>query len=321
MKRTSMFFAAAALVTLSGTAWAQTIGMGVGRQGFWTYSTGAAISKVASDAGIRMRVQPHSGTTVYVPSINAGQLEFGLANHLETVYALSGTGLYKGKQQPNLRVVTVIAPLRVTLFVQKDSPIKSLADLRGKRVPGGYASQKIVHLLTRAFLANAGMSFDDVTLVKVPNVVRGANDFAAGKADAFSFALGAGAVSKTAASVGGVRALGVDPSPAAMARLHKLIPVGYAQRLKPAPHLVGIDRERPIFAYDYLTLAGSGTPDELVYKLVKAMHGGKAKLANAFKPLREFNPNGMVKNLGKGVPYHPGAIKFYKEIGAWPPKG
>jgi len=321
MKRMSVVFAAVALSAMATTAWAQTVGMGTGRQGFWTYSTGAAISKVASDAGIRMRVQPHSGTTVYVPSINAGQLEFGLANHLETVFALSGTGLYKGKQQPNLRVVSVIAPLRVTLFVRKNSPIKSLKDLKGKRVPGDYASQRIVQLLTTAFLANAGLSFADVEMVKVPNVVRGANDFAAGKADVFSFALGAGAVSKTAATVGGVRALGVDPSPEAMARLHKFIPVGYTEVLKPAPHLVGIDKPRPIFSYDYLTLAAASTPDEMVYKVTKAMHDGKAKLAAAFKPLREFKPDRMAKNLGKGVIYHPGAIKYYKEIGAWPPKG
>jgi len=309
-----------ALSALAGTAYAQTVGMGVGRQGFWTYSTGAAISKVASDAGIRMRVQPHSGTTVYVPSISAGQLEFGLVNHWETVQAMTGTGLYKGKPQPNLRVIGIIAPLRVTLFVKKDSPIKTIADLRGKRVPGDYASQRIVHVLTQGFLASVGMTFSDVEMVKVPNVVRGANDFAAGKADTFSFALGAGAVSKTAASVGGVRALGIDPSPKSMTEMRKFVPVGYADMVDPAPHLVGVDKRMPIFSYDYLALAASSTPDEMVYTVVKAMHDNKDKLVSAFKALREFKPDQMTKDLGQDAKWHNGAIKYFKEIGQWPPK-
>lgn len=320
MSATRVLFAAVALCAMTVTAAAQTVGMGVGRQGFWTYSAGAAISKVASDAGIRMRVQPHSGTTVYVPSVNEGQLEFGLANHLETYHALNGVGLYDGKKQPNLRVIGVIAPLRVSIFVKKDSPIKTVADLKGKRVVGDYSSQRIVHLLMEAFLASAGMTYDDVEMVKVPNVVRGASDFAAGRADCFMFALGAGKVAETAAAVGGIRALGVDPSPEAMARLHKFVPVGYADMVKPAPHLPGIAEPTPIFSYDYLALASSKTSDDLVYKVTKAIHDNKEALASSFKPLQEFNPDTMAKDLGENVVYHPGAIRYYKEIGAWPPK-
>jgi hypothetical protein len=86
----------------------------------------------------------------------------------------------------------------------------------------------------------------------------------------------------------------------------------------PAPHLPGVVGPTDVFAYDYLALAGKGTPDDLVYKVVKAMHGNKAGLAAAFKSLEEFDPKTMVKDLGKDIQYHPGAIKFYKEIGAWP---
>lgn len=320
MKSSNLLLGAVALVAMAGTAAAQTVGMGVGRQGFWTYSAGAAISKVASDAGVRMRVQPFAGTTVYVPSINAGQLEFGLANHLEVRQALDGVGLYKGKPQPNLRVISVLAPLRVGLFVKKDSPIKSVADLKGKRVPGDYASQKIVQLQTVALLATAGLTFKDVQMVKVPNVVRSAKDFAAGRADAFFFALGAGAVSETAASVGGVRVVPVANTPAALATIHKYNPVAYIDVVTPAPHRVGIDGPTPIIAYDYLALAAASTSDDLVYKVVKAMHDNKKGLVASFKALGEFNPAAMVKNLGAGVKYHPGAIKYYREIGAWPAK-
>jgi len=310
----------AVFAAMTGTAAAQAIGMGVGAAGFWTNSAGAAIAKVANDAGVKMRIQPFTGTTVYVPSIDNGQLEFGLANHLESYQAVHGVGLWGGKKLDNIRVVTVISPLRVTLFVKKDSPIKRVSDLKGKRVTTDYSAQKIVQLLVEGTLSSGGLTMNDIEQVKVPNVVRGATDFAAGKADAFFFALGAGKVAETDAAVGGIRALGIDPSPGALQRLQKYIPVGYGDLVQPAPHLPGVVGPTRILAYDYLALAGKDTPAELVYQVTKAMHGGKAGLAAAFKPLAEFDPAKMAKELGKGLEYHPGAIKFYREIGAWPAK-
>ena len=109
MKSWTKLGAFAVAMAISGTASAQTVGMGVGVAGFWTNSAGAAIAKVANDAGVKMRIEPSSGTTVYVPSINNGNLQFGLANHEEPFEAVHGTGLWTGKQLPNLRVVSVLA--------------------------------------------------------------------------------------------------------------------------------------------------------------------------------------------------------------------
>ena len=75
---------------------------------------------------------------------------FGLANELETNYAVTGTVIYKGKPQPDIRVVAIMNPLYSALFVRKDSPIKSIADLKGKRVPTDYTSQRVLDILGRA---------------------------------------------------------------------------------------------------------------------------------------------------------------------------
>jgi hypothetical protein len=57
----------------------------------------------------------------------------------------------------------------------------------------------------------------------------------------------------------------------------------------------------------------------VVYKVVKALHGNKKGLLASFKGLGGFKPNRMTKKYA-GLQYHPGAIKFYKEVGQWPPK-
>ena len=80
-------------------------------------------------------------------------------------------------------------------------------------------------------LANANLSYGDVQKVPVPNVVGGADELAQGKADVFLFALGSGKVSEVDAQVGGLRVLPIDPSPDALARLRKFIPVAYPVKL------------------------------------------------------------------------------------------
>jgi TRAP-type uncharacterized transport system substrate-binding protein len=155
--------------------------------------------------------------------------------------------------------------------------------------------------------------------VPVPNVNGGAHEFAQGKADVFMFALGAGKVSETDAQVGGVRVVPIDPSPEAMARMKKFIPVAYATKLEPGKGRVGILGSTWVYGYDYLVLTNAKVPDEAVYKLTKAMHENKAALAAGFAGLSGFDPARMTKDTGP-VQFHPGAIKYYKEIGAWPPK-
>jgi uncharacterized protein len=312
--------ALAAALALATPASAQIYSLGTGKQGFFTYSAGAAIAKVAADGGLNLRVSPFGGTSAYVPGVNAGEQQFGLANELETHYAVTGEVIYKGKPQPDLRVVAILTPLYSEFFVRKDSPFKTIADLKGKRIPSGYASQRVIDVLTKGTLANGGLSYDDVQHVPVPNVVGGAEEFAQGKADVFMFALGSGKVSEIDAQVGGVRVLEIDHSKEAMDRLRKFIPVAYATQVKPGKGRAGVDKPVWVYAYDYLVLANDKVADDVVYKLVKLMHEHKKELAANFGALNEFDPERMAKDMGPAK-FHPGAIKFYKEIGQWPPKG
>jgi hypothetical protein len=128
-------FAAAVLV--SGAAYAQTLGIGTTKGGF-TNQAGQSLAKMLSqNTDLQVRAQPFGGSSVYVPLLNKGELEFGLVNELEALFAVTGTGIYPDRPNPDLRVVSVSIPFRVATFVRKDSDIKTLADLKGKRVPSG----------------------------------------------------------------------------------------------------------------------------------------------------------------------------------------
>ena len=73
-------------------------------------------------------------------------------------------------------------------------------------------------------------------------------------------------------------------------------------------------------AFDFLLNTAAEVPDDVVYKVVKALHDGKKELLQSFKGLGLFNPQRMTKTYA-GLAFHPGAIKFYREAGQWPPKG
>jgi TRAP transporter TAXI family solute receptor len=211
-------------------------------------------------------------------------------------------------------------PLRNTFWVAQDSPIKSLSDLKGKRVPGGWTSQKTIGDLASAFLANGGLTYDDVKMVPVPNVNGGADDFIQGKVDAFFFAIGAGKIREAGAKVGGMRALPIDPSPEAMARMHKYVPVQYPLLVKPSKANYGILEPTYIGAMDFVFVTNKDVPEDIIYGVTKVIHGGKADFIKSFAPFgANFTPDLMSKEIPAGE-YHPGAVKFYKEAGLWPPK-
>jgi uncharacterized protein len=200
--------------------------------------------------------------------------------------------------------------------VRKDSAIRTVADLRGKRVPGEFATQINSLWMAEATLASAGLTYADVQTVPVPHVVRGIDDFAAGRTDAAFFSLGAAKVAEVNAQVGGVRFLSVDNNARTAAAFEKHAPGSYVSSVTPSPALVGIAEPTNVLATDLTMIVGTKTTEEVVYKLVKSAYEKRAEMAEAFPPFREMTR--MAKKAA--FEFHPGAIKAYQELGAWPPK-
>ncbi len=317
MKPIRLAAALAALLSFTGLAQAAPLGIGTSAQGAATYSMGSAIAKVASEKGdLQIRVQPQGGTGKVVPLVNSGRLDLGLANILEVTNAIKGRGPFKDKANPNIKVIGVMYPFRVGFFVRTDSPIKTVADIKGQRIGSDYSSQKIIGILTRSLLDNAGISMQEMKPVPVATIVQQADDFAAGKLDVGFFAVGAGKVAQVNAAVGGIRFLSVNPSAEAMTRLKKTVPPAYAQLTNPSKGLPGVVSPTELMAFDYLLYAGAHVPDDVIYNLTKTISANKAGLAASFGAFNSLDPKKMAKDIG--LPHHPGAVRYYKEAGVWP---
>jgi TRAP transporter TAXI family solute receptor len=313
MKRiaVSLSIAAAAFIA---PAHAQVLGFGSAPQGSIGYNMSAAIARVMSEhAGIQSRVQPYSGSSAVLPLVNSGELDLAVCNVLEIEEATTGSGMYKGRKQANLRVLGVIFPLYSSIFVRKDSPVKTMAELKGKRLPYGYSAQVTLERIVDAIISTGGLQRSDIVPVLVPNVVRGADDFMEGKLDGGFFALGAGKVAEVDKTVGGIRFLPVSDDPQSLARMQKHMRYAYVTTVKPSPAFVGLDGPTKLMAYDYLVTVGKHVKDDTAYKIAKSMYENKAGLAQSLKAFNIWDPQQIHKKMP--ADFHPGAEKFYKEKG------
>jgi TRAP transporter TAXI family solute receptor len=265
---------------------------------------------------LKATVQP--GGVVPVGAIDAGLADFALTIASDLTLAVLGEEEFK-EQGPklNLRMVATLMPMSSALHVRKDSDIKTIKDLRGKRVPSGFHGTRTIVRTIEAHLANAGLTYNDVKQVPTPNAARGAEDFGSGKTDVLYFALGSAAVMEVSTRVGGLRVLPLEDSPEALARLQKIIPVAYLMEIQPAPNLVGIIGPTKVATQDVVLYTNVKTPENVVYQVVRAVYKNKEDLVAAFAGFRTYSPERMPVPVHR-VDFHPGAIKFYQEVGRWP---
>jgi TRAP transporter TAXI family solute receptor len=292
---------------------AQTFSIGTNPQGSSAYPTGAAVARVAKDKlGLRARVVPQGGPVVTLPLVSKGQLNASIAVSVVAAFAYQGRAMFKGRPQQNVRVVAVLRTLRLGVFVKKDSKIHSMADLKGMRVSSGFAKQRIQNIFWRAMLAMPGYSYKNVTTVPAPNGVRGVDDFMSGSVDAAMFSITSGKVRQAFASVDS-RYISLPDDPASIKRMQAIAPGTIVETIKPSRAFAGVTGPTKVMAAPFIVTANAKVPDATVYKLVKALAENKALMVSVFKGMAGFNPKRMYIDIG--VPYHPGAMKYYRETG------
>ena len=309
--RTPLFLV---LALLCGAASAQTLGIGTAPQGSIGYNMGSAIAKALSEVEkIQTRVQPYSGSSAVFPLVNTGEMDLTVGNVLEAQEAANGEGPYAGRKQANLRIIAVIFPIHVSLFVKKDSPIRTIADLKNRRVTYGFTAQVTLKRVVDAILVNGGIDSTYVKTALVPNITRGADDFVEGKADAAFFAIGAGKVSEADKAVGGIRFLSLSDDPKAVAAMRRIIPYAYIEEIQPGPAYAGVVAPTKLMGYDYVVLAGTHVKDDVAYRIAKTLHEQKPRLVESLRAFQAFDPQKMHKPMP--APFHAGALKYYKEKG------
>ena len=214
---------------------------------------------------------------------------------------------------PNLRVLLVGNYLRVGSLVRADSPMKTLNDMRGKRMTWGFPAFPPCIEIGLAALRAAKMTINDVAPVPVTEVISGMRALMERRVDIACAAVGMPMVGEANSRIG-VRFLHY-PKDAEAVKRHQTIMPGTSIRAVP-PGLPGLKVPTPMTHAPIAIQTSNHLPDHVAYELVKVWWNHYKKLAPIHPQFRGWTPELYVSKLAT-VPYHSGAIKFYKEKGVW----
>ncbi|RLB13814.1 MAG: C4-dicarboxylate ABC transporter substrate-binding protein [Deltaproteobacteria bacterium] len=307
-------FAGATSTTAQAKTTFVTIGTG-GITGVY-YPTGGAIAKMLNKKRktyhIRATVESTGGSVFNINAVLSGDLDFGICQSDRQYQAWNGLAEWKDKgPQKNLRAVFTIHPESVTLVAADDAGIKTIQDLRGKRVnignPGSGQRQNSIDALT-----NAGIDYKKDIKAESAKAAEAPGLLQDGRIDAFFYTVGhpSGAIKEATA---GRRKVHFVP----ITGLDKLLAKYpyYAKAYIPIKfYPTATNKENvPTFGVKATLVTSAKTPDKIVYAITKEVFDN----FEAFKKLHPAYSVLTKKNMleGMSAPMHPGALKYFKEVG------
>ncbi len=276
---------------------------------------GTGIATVVSHhTPITVRVQPFAGPPAWLPSMDQGETDMGVLTSADAVTSYRGIVLYK-RPFKNTRILIVGGAVQLGFYVRKDSTVQTVVDLKGKRIPTDFPGIPIVGLSSRAGLASAGLSYQDIVKVPVSDLQAGNQAFMEGRTDAGWHAVRSPAVEEANARLGGIRWISVDGSAGGAKRMGEVYPGSYPATAK-AGSATGILKDVVLLNNDVYLVGTRQLSDDAAYAVVKALWDNIKELWAAYPALASWRQERMVSR-NAFIPYHPGAIKFFKEKGIW----
>lgn len=306
------FFATAAMA-------AEIVSIASGQPGSLGHNTGQAVAKIANQvAKITARTQPLAGTSAYVPVINRGEMSFGFVNAVEMEYAYKGTGNWEGRKNPDLRLVGVMFPLITGIAAPAKLEIRNVADLKKKaselKIASQYTADTTIAYYIMGALANGEMTYEDFKQVPVTNLVKGMEALGNGLVDVALVSLNSGAGKKANATLsGGIRYISLDDSAEAVKRLKDFMPAASLVTLDANPNIPGLLEKSTIIKIPWVMITSKNESEDLVYRMTKVIAENYKKLGETFGAFKRGSAKEMAPAID--VPYHPGALRYYKEAG------
>jgi uncharacterized protein len=302
---------AAAASGSSAFAQAKFFRIGTGGTGGTYYPIGGLIANAISDAALNASAVATNGSVANVNGIVGGSMESGFSQADVASWAYTGTGIYEGKPKvEELRAIANLYPESVHIVVKKGGGIKSIADLKGKRVsidePG---SGTLVN--AKALMAAYGVTEKDIK----PEYLKqqqSSEKFKDGTLDAFFQTTGfpQGTLTELA-STNGFELLAIDGAEAAKLREQFKF---FAVDEIPTDTYKGVAGVKTLsVGAQWVTTAKMDT--ELVYQVTKGLWSDKTRGVLDGGHAKGKSITKTTALAGLGIPLHPGAEKFYKEAG------
>ena len=307
----SVVLSMAAAVGLASAAGAAEVRLMTGPQaGIWV-PLGGQLKDVweKSIPGLQVQAMPGAGIA-NVRGIEEGKAEIGFANTISTADAIAGTGEPPlDKKHGKVCNVATLYPQYFQMVANADAGINTLKDLRGK----GFATQvkgNTGELISRHVLKVSGMTYSDVKASFTNSYTDSVEQMKDNRVHVF--ALGTAIPASSIMDLASAREIRLIDMAGIYEDMRKINP---AYKLVTVPKGTYPKQDKDVQVIGYYThiIAACSLPEEMIYKVTSGFMASKDAMAAVYKELGQLTPQIMSQDIG--VPFHPGAAKWYKEQG------
>ncbi len=303
--------AAIALTGLAATASAKDITFMTGPAGGTWFPLGGATKQFLEKDidGLNVTIRPGAGL-LNVKGIATGKAHIAWGNVISTVDALQGKAPFKKKHSGLCNIGALY--MQYAQVPVTDMSVNTIGDLKGKRLatlPRGNTTE----VATQMLLGTNGMTYKDLSKVNFASITDQINMMKDGQIDGLAVltSIPSGALMDLSSSRK-VRFLPLTDTE--FANLRKRNP-GWVRAVIPAGSYPGVDKDVKTASFPMHFMANCSAIDEdLGYKITKSFATNIKELGAVKKGLEKHTLKDLTIDIG--VPFHPGAIKYYKEVGA-----
>ena len=295
----------------------KSVGIATHPKGSLSNMVGSAIAKVFSATlHIGATDRPYTGYIAWLPLVHRGELDLGICTPFDPYYAYRGLPPFREKLS-NLRIISSGAKLNTGWVVIEKSGIRTLSDLKGKKVCIDKASLSTKEN-QEGTLKGGGLDLKkDIKTIQTAGVAEPVRAVIEGRADATWAAIGMAVVKELIAKAGPIYWVPVvksadDP--------------GAAQTLAAGPGAdfefvkagskPDVNNDTWVWAAPMYLMSHKGLSDEAAYQFANTLWEKQADLIAVHPIFKGWTQKGSVSKRAV-TPYHPGAIRFYKEKGVW----
>ncbi|HZD40873.1 MAG TPA: TAXI family TRAP transporter solute-binding subunit [Terriglobales bacterium] len=311
------------LMAMPGQSLAQTaVSMGTSSAGARFHILAVGMGDVISrHSKLNVTVEPIGGSDANVRALKAKRIDFALLNSLAATHGYRGIGSFEKEGKAPLRLILQGGLAARALVARADSGIRTPADLRGKKIQARRRALADLETLLKQILKVYGVPQDQVTIYAHSNTNEEVEALKLGTADAAMMPFGS---PKTASPP--IRRL-AETVPLVVVGLDKdKIPAilenpelaGYAPATIYKGAIKGVKKDITSVALREYVVGRADLPDEVVYQFTKAFFSNLKDFYPVHASARQFDLEGSL--TPPNIPYHPGAVRYYKEVGRWTPK-
>lgn len=267
---------------------------------------------------IVVKIMPTTGPIEWLPMVITGEVDMGVLTLWDAKMGRLGKADYKDATAGKGAPIYLLCPGTINLtspLVAESSGIKKGADLKGKRCIIAFTGSGGVTAQAMGGLANYGLKTSDVKAMSTTSIDAGIRLVGEGRADGvLTAAIGMPVVTEVNIEKG-IRFISLDPSPEAEKRMQEYMPVPLVQ-VTPGPGRVGVREPISMMSLSFYLVGSEKLSDDVAYAIIKAIWEYNEELFPIHPRLKDWTKDKFV-NPRAWIPYHPGVIKFYKEIGVW----